>query len=170
MILWSITLFRFGVLERRIGIIGWFISLAHCLACCLVMFTCPLMVSASLSCCKGCGQSPWVCRCFAPTATLLSLRQTRFEGEPLPGDPPDHFPSPNNAMQPTAGHRTASLHFMKTRSLQATLALAQRRLSFFSLGRRRRVTISSSQTARPIASIHRLIRDRRRLGSRGRCG
>jgi hypothetical protein len=27
-ILWSITLFRFGVLERRIGIIGWFISLA----------------------------------------------------------------------------------------------------------------------------------------------
>ena len=28
MILWSITLFRFGVLERRIGIIGWFISLA----------------------------------------------------------------------------------------------------------------------------------------------
>ncbi len=27
MILWSITLFRFGVLERRIGIIGWFISL-----------------------------------------------------------------------------------------------------------------------------------------------
>ncbi len=27
-ILWSITLFRFGVLERRVGIIGWFISLA----------------------------------------------------------------------------------------------------------------------------------------------
>ena len=28
MILWSITLFRLGVLERRIGIMGWFISLA----------------------------------------------------------------------------------------------------------------------------------------------
>jgi hypothetical protein len=27
-ILWSITLSRFGVLERRIGITGWFISLA----------------------------------------------------------------------------------------------------------------------------------------------
>jgi len=27
-ILWSITLSRFGVFERRIGIIGWFISLA----------------------------------------------------------------------------------------------------------------------------------------------
>jgi len=28
MILWSITLVGFGVLERRIGIVGWFISLA----------------------------------------------------------------------------------------------------------------------------------------------
>jgi hypothetical protein len=27
---------------------------------------------------------PWVCRCFAPTATLLSLHQTRFECELLP--------------------------------------------------------------------------------------
>jgi hypothetical protein len=31
---------------------------------------------------------------------------------------------PNQTMQPTTGRRTASLHFMKTRSLQATLALA----------------------------------------------
>jgi hypothetical protein len=33
-------------------------------------------------------------------------------------------PWPNHAMQPTAGRCTASLPFMKTRSLQATLALA----------------------------------------------
>jgi len=32
--------------------------------------------------------------------------------------------SSNQAMQPTAGRRTASLHFMKTRPLQATFALA----------------------------------------------
>ena len=31
---------------------------------------------------------------------------------------------PNQAMQPTAGHRDAPLHIMKTRPLQATLALA----------------------------------------------
>jgi hypothetical protein len=31
---------------------------------------------------------------------------------------------PNHAMQPPAGRRTASLYFMKTRLLQATLALA----------------------------------------------
>ena len=124
MILWSITLFRFGVLERRIGIIGWFISLAALFGLLSGTFTCPLMVSASLSCCKGCGQSLWVCRCFAPTATLLSLQQTRFEGEPLPDDPL-HFPSPNHATQPTAGHRNASLHFMKIRSLQTTLGLAR---------------------------------------------
>jgi hypothetical protein len=29
----------------------------------------------------------------------------------------------NHAMQPTAGRRTAALHFMKTRPLQAALAL-----------------------------------------------
>ena len=67
-------------LELSAGLSVW----PHCLACCLVTFTCPLMVSASLSCCKRCGQLPWVCRCFAPTATLLSLHQTRFECEPLP--------------------------------------------------------------------------------------
>ncbi len=49
--------------------------------------------------------------------------------------PLHHFQSPNHAMQPTTGHRTASLHFMKTRSLQATLGLAQRWLNVFSLGR-----------------------------------
>ena len=32
--------------------------------------------------------------------------------------------SPNQPMQPTAGRRTAWLHFMKTRPLQFTLALA----------------------------------------------
>jgi hypothetical protein len=32
--------------------------------------------------------------------------------------------TPNQAIQPTAGRRTASLSFMKTRPLQATLALA----------------------------------------------
>ncbi len=32
--------------------------------------------------------------------------------------------TPNQAMQPTAGPRTASLHFMKTRLLQFTLAVA----------------------------------------------
>jgi hypothetical protein len=40
----------------------------------------------------------------------------------------------------------------------------------FTEEQRRRITISSSQTARPTASVHRLIRDRLRLGSRGRCG
>jgi hypothetical protein len=72
---------------------------------------------------------------LAPTATLLSLQQTRFECEPLPDDPLAPLPAPNHAMQPTTGHRTASLHFMKTRSLQATLGLAQWWLSVFSLGR-----------------------------------
>ncbi len=31
---------------------------------------------------------------------------------------------PNHAIQPTAGRRTSSIYFMKTRPLQATLALA----------------------------------------------
>src|SRR5258708_35154362 len=48
--------------------------------------------------------------------------------------------------------------------------LRQRWLILFSLGRWRRVTVSSCPKAPPIESVHRPIQDRRRLGSRGRCG
>ena len=66
-------------LELPAGLSAW----PHSLAFCLATFRCPLMVSVSLYCCKRYGQLPWACRCFAPTATLLSLQQTRFECEPL---------------------------------------------------------------------------------------
>ena len=35
-----------------------------------------------------------------------------------------HLTRPNQTIQPTAGRFDASLHFMKTRPLQATLGLA----------------------------------------------
>ena len=83
-ILWSITLFRFGVLERRIGIIGWFISLAALFG----LLSGHVHMSAHgfglIVLLQAVWQLPWACRCFAPAATLLSLHQTRFESEPLP--------------------------------------------------------------------------------------
>ncbi len=54
----------------------------------------------------------------AAVALVVGLLAGRF---------PDSTPRPNQAMQPTAGRCTASLYFMKTRPLQATLALASGR-------------------------------------------
>ena len=110
-ILWSITLFRFECLSDELELSAGLSVWPHCLACCLVTFTCPLMVSASLSCCKGCGQLPWVCRFFAPTATLLSLQQTRLRVRHCPMIPLHHFPSPNQAKQPTAGRSAARKNY-----------------------------------------------------------
>src|SRR5207237_4390636 len=56
----------------------------HSLVYSLVTLPCPLMVLASLSCCKRRGWLPWVSRCFARRATAFPLHRMRFNRELLP--------------------------------------------------------------------------------------